>query len=204
MKHTIRGKMAQGVPFCPRVGAKWSNSIFCLFSLYFKNIIIYAYISWLSTCIVIVARFLPNIMIIGWIFLTWDQFFLSYAILLRLPLICKQILVIDGWGIYCEIALIQMSLVFTDHQSTLVQVMAWCHWATSHYPSQCWPRSLSSYGVIRPEWVNWCYCISFQDIHHHIIVFCNISWMWTEYENNITYMQFWCTQNYLYIICSHL
>ena len=28
MKHTIRGKMAQGVPFCPRVGAKRSNSIF--------------------------------------------------------------------------------------------------------------------------------------------------------------------------------
>ena len=27
MKHTIRGKMAQGVPFCPRVGAKRSNSI---------------------------------------------------------------------------------------------------------------------------------------------------------------------------------
>ena len=28
MKHSIGGKMAQGVPFCPRVGAKRSNSIF--------------------------------------------------------------------------------------------------------------------------------------------------------------------------------
>ena len=28
MKHIIRGKMAQGVPFCPTVGAKRSNSIF--------------------------------------------------------------------------------------------------------------------------------------------------------------------------------
>ena len=37
--------------------------------------------------------------------------------------------------------------------STLVQVMAWCRQATSHYPSQCWPRSLSPYGVTRPEWV---------------------------------------------------
>ena len=31
--------------------------------------------------------------------------------------------------------------------------MAWCHQAKSHYLSQCWPRSLSSYGVTRPQWV---------------------------------------------------
>ena len=68
--------------------------------------------------------------------------------------IWKQILVIDGWGISCEIALIWMSLDFTDDQSILVQVMAWCHQATSHYLSQCWPRSLSPYGVTRPQWVN--------------------------------------------------
>ena len=39
--------------------------------------------------------------------------------------IFKQILVIDGSGISCEIALIWMSLDFTDDQSALVQVMAW-------------------------------------------------------------------------------
>ena len=67
----------------------------------------------------------------------------------------KEILVIDGWGISCEIALIWMSLDFTDDQSTLVQVMAWCHQATSHYlRSQCWPRSLLPYKVTRPQWVN--------------------------------------------------
>ena len=38
-------------------------------------------------------------------------------------LIFKWILVVDGWGIPCEIALILMSLDFTDDQSTLVQVM---------------------------------------------------------------------------------
>ena len=53
--------------------------------------------------------------------------------------IFKQILVIDGWGISCEIALIWMSLDFTS-------------W--SHYLSQCWPRSLSPYGVTRPHWDN--------------------------------------------------
>ena len=42
----------------------------------------------------------------------------------------------------------------TDDKSTLVQVMAWCRKATSHYLSQCWPSSVLPYGVIRPEWVN--------------------------------------------------
>ena len=36
-------KTAQGVQFCPTVGAKWSNSIF-LFSLYLSIMIVYAYI----------------------------------------------------------------------------------------------------------------------------------------------------------------
>ena len=49
--------------------------------------------------------------------------------------IFQGILVIEGWGMACEIALIWMSLDFTDYQSTLVQVMAWCHQATSHYLS---------------------------------------------------------------------
>ena len=67
--------------------------------------------------------------------------------------IFKHILVIDALGIPCKIALILMLLDFTDDQSTLVQVMAWCRQATSHYLSQCWPRSLLQYGVNRPEWV---------------------------------------------------
>ena len=69
--------------------------------------------------------------------------------------IFKPILVVDGWGISCEIALIWMSPDFTDDQSTLVQVMAWCRQATSHYMNQCWPRSISPYGVTRPQWVNY-------------------------------------------------
>ena len=43
----------------------------------------------------------------------------------------------------------------SDDKSTLVQVMAWCRQAASHYLSQCCPRSLSPYGVTRPQWVNW-------------------------------------------------
>ena len=69
-------------------------------------------------------------------------------------LIFQIISVIDGWVIFCELALRWMSLKLTDDKSTLVQVMAWCRQATSHYLSQCWPRSQSPYGVTRPQWVN--------------------------------------------------
>ena len=62
----------------------------------------------------------------------------------------KQILVIDDWGISCEIALTWKPQDLTDGKSTLVQVMAWCRQATSHYLSQCWPSSLSPYDVTRP------------------------------------------------------
>ena len=67
-------------------------------------------------------------------------------------IIFKRILVISGWGISHEIALI------SHDQSTLVQVMAWRRQATSHYLSQCWPRSLSSYGVTRPQCVKCSFC----------------------------------------------
>ena len=42
----------------------------------------------------------------------------------------------------------------TDDKSILVQVMTWCRQATSHYLSQCWPRSMSPNDVTRPQWVN--------------------------------------------------
>ena len=56
-----------------------------------------------------------------------------------------------GWGISYEIALRWMPLDLTDDKSTLVQVMAWCRQATSHYLSQCWPRSMSPNGITRPQ-----------------------------------------------------
>ena len=68
-------------------------------------------------------------------------------------LIFQIISVIDGWGMCCEYALRWISLDLTDDESTLVQVMAWCCQATSHYLSQWWPRSLSPYGVPRPQWL---------------------------------------------------
>ena len=49
----------------------------------------------------------------------------------------------DGCNISSEIALTWTSLDLSDDKSTLVQVMAWCRQAASHYLSQCWPRSMS-------------------------------------------------------------
>ena len=47
-----------------------------------------------------------------------------------------------------------MPYTLTNDKSTLVPVMVWCLQATSHYLSQGWPRSMSPYGVTRPQWVN--------------------------------------------------
>ena len=52
-----------------------------------------------------------------------------------------------------EITLRWMPLDLTYDESTLVQVMAWCRQATSHYLSQCWPKSMPPNGITRPQWV---------------------------------------------------
>ena len=63
---------------------------------------------------------------------------------------------IHGWDISREIAPWRLLLDLTDHKSILVQVMAWCRQATTHYLSQCWSRSMSPNGVTRPQWVLIC------------------------------------------------
>ena len=42
----------------------------------------------------------------------------------------------------------------TNKKSTLVQVMAWCHQAASHYLNQCCHRSMLLNGAIRPGWIH--------------------------------------------------
>ena len=57
------------------------------------------------------------------------------------------------WWFMCCAILVNLSQVNatelhgTEHPSR-------CHKATSRYLSKCWPRSLSPYGVTRPQWVN--------------------------------------------------
>ena len=52
-----------------------------------------------------------------------------------------------------ETALRRMWQKPIDDKSTLVQVMAWYRQAASHYLSQCWPRSMSLYGIIKAKWL---------------------------------------------------
>ena len=68
--------------------------------------------------------------------------------------IFNLVLLIGFFISFNDNALRWMPWDLTDDKSTLVQVMAWCRQATSHYLSQCWHRSVSPYGVTRPEWVN--------------------------------------------------
>ena len=96
----------------------------------------------------------------------------------------QTVLVIAGWGISCEIALIWMSLDLTDDQSTSVQVMAWCRQATSHYLSLCWPRSLSPYSVTRPQWVNIPGLFNRPSRYHKLPWYVNISSYWFLYSKN--------------------
>ena len=86
-------------------------------------------------------------------------------------LIFQIISVINGWGISCELALTWTSLDLTDDKSTLVQVMAWCRQATSHYLNQWWTRSRSPYGLTRPQWVNVLNCFyasAFRRRRHYV------------------------------------
>ena len=62
--------------------------------------------------------------------------------------ICKLILQ-HNMSISWEIALISMPQKIFDDKSALGQVMAWCCQAMS----QCCPRSMSPYGITRPQWV---------------------------------------------------
>ena len=86
--------------------------------------------------------------------------------------IFKWVSVIDGWCISCDIDLIWMSLDFNDEQSTLVQVMAWCRQAPSHYLNQCWRRSLLPYGVTRPQWVKVRHACGPGSLYFHAVCSC--------------------------------
>ena len=121
--------------------------------------------------------------------------------------ILKWILVIEGWGIFCAIALIWMSLDFTDNQSTLVQVMAWCSQATSHYLKQCWPRSLPPNGFTRPqrkpgpaEQLKVQNSVSEKLVRHgyfgwHNLEICDVQWLILKrnYEEHQSYLPKWLT-----------
>ena len=105
----------------------------------------------------------------------------------------KLISWIDTLSNSCETALRSMPQNPSDDKSTLVQVMAWCHQAASHYLSQCCPRSLSPYGVTRPQWVNSLAPGKFEWVFRHVIfkqilvvdgwgISCEIALLWMSLD----------------------
>ena len=65
--------------------------------------------------------------------------------------IVKHNLGVDSLSIHANIILEWMPEDLVEGKSTLVQVMAWCHQAASHYLNQCRSRSLMPYVITRPH-----------------------------------------------------
>ena len=63
-------------------------------------------------------------------------------------------------GTQRAIAFRRMPENLTNEKFTLVQVMAWCRLAASHYLNQCWRSPYSPYGITRPLWVKFSYLCS--------------------------------------------
>ena len=53
----------------------------------------------------------------------------------------------------CRMVSLMVSLLVLG-KSILIQVMAWCRQATSHYLKKCWSRSSAPYVVTGPPWFN--------------------------------------------------
>ena len=60
---------------------------------------------------------------------------------------------IKSMSSYCGTAIRWIPQNTFDGKSTLLPVMAWYYQATSHYLIQCWHRSVSLYGITRPQWI---------------------------------------------------
>ena len=69
--------------------------------------------------------------------------------------ILKYVLQMKFMSTSCEITLRWMPQNMFNEKSTLVQVMAWCCQAPSHYLSQCWPQPILPYRFTKPQSVQW-------------------------------------------------
>ena len=70
----------------------------------------------------------------------------------------------------------------TNHKSTLVQVMAWCCQATSHYLSQGWLISMVSPGQKELIWSKW-WCMTISEHSRSLLLALSAHrpWYWIQY-----------------------
>ena len=90
-----------------------------------------------------------------------------------------------------------------DDESELVQLMAWCHQATSHYLSQWWSRSVSACGVTRPQWVKLSFK-SFLELEHISHKSTNISLFENGIVPFIILLVLWCMKKQLNLFITSL
>ena len=71
----------------------------------------------------------------------------------------------------CKIVVRWVPWNYIDDKSTLVQVMAWCRQATSHYLNQCWPKLVTPPPPPPQPWEplhEW----TATDTYKYIVIFC--------------------------------
>ena len=72
-----------------------------------------------------------------------------------------------------EISLGWIPRNLTNEKSTLVQGVACCHQKTRHCLSLCWPRTISPFGVTRPQVIN-VYSFKIISVMTHLILWCSM------------------------------
>ena len=77
-----------------------------------------------------------------------------------------------------------------DDKSTLVQVMAWCLMASSHYLSQCWPSSMLPYDATRPWWVN-SKDVNFSPLAVELHLFSIKPWICNHFTHGWMLLRYW-------------
>ena len=112
------------------------------------------------------------------------------------------------WSQINKFWIIQWTKVF-------VQVMAWCHQATSHYLNQCYQRTMMACGVTRLQWVNSLWVTNETRLSIYI-VHCKIKlkhdmmklciWLQLSSSKRAKYhpAQYWYIYNIIYDICKTL
>ena len=119
-----------------------------------------AYMPWHYTS-GISSRSIPNVIQVNWPAFSHSNITLGISLthwslgdldVIQNAIFNIVLLIGISWFPY-DNALKRISQDSTDDKSTLVQVMAWCRQATSHYLSQCWPGSVTPYDITRPQWV---------------------------------------------------
>ena len=130
--------------------------------------------------------------------LRWTSWGSSYIYQLIVPwgwgfdfecFIFKYIVVIIFLSISITMTIMWMMQYPINEKTTLVQVMAWCHQATSHFLSQHWSITMSLHGATSPQWVKLEFSHPNYNVKHFII--CQAITLRAKSTNNWNWFMMW-------------